>query len=64
MTSTNELMNHEWLKFVPQPNGSTEVHFAVDGFGDDIACRYWPVPGGNRDPWSYELEPLRGRGPP
>ncbi|WP_298938010.1 hypothetical protein [uncultured Ruegeria sp.] len=62
MTSTSDLMNHKRLAFVPQTDGSTEVRFDMNGFGDDIVCRYWPVAGPNRDPWSYELETIQGKG--
>jgi hypothetical protein len=62
MTSTNELMSHDRLEFVTMPDGSTEARFDMKGFGSDIICRYWPVTGGNRDPWSYELETLQGKG--
>ena len=62
MTSTNDLMSHDRLDFVPMQDGSTEVRFDMNGFGSDIVCRYWPVSGGNRDPWSYELEHLQGKG--
>ncbi len=62
MTSTNDLMSHDRLSFIPKQDGSTEVRFDMYGFGNDIICRYRPVAGPNRDPWSYELEPLQGRG--
>ena len=43
MTSTNDLMNHSRLSFVPQKDGSTHAIFAMNGWGTDVVCRFWEV---------------------
>lgn len=63
MTSTNDLMQHPRLTFVSQEDGSTEARYAMNGWGADIVCRYWPVQNhGKSDPWRYELESINGNG--
>jgi hypothetical protein len=62
MTTTNDLMTHPRLSFEPQQDGSTEARFAMNGWGADIICRYWPVSEPGRDPWAYELEAINGTG--
>lgn len=63
MTSTNDLMNHPRLSFVPQEDGSTHAIFAMNGWGADVVCRFWEVEKpGRSDPYRYELEQINGKG--
>ena len=64
MTARYELFNHPRLSFEAQPDGSTVARFAMNGWGADIVCRYWPVNKPGQDPWIYDLEPIEGAGGP
>ena len=63
MASTNDLMRHDRLAFVAHEDGSTHAVFDMQGWGNDVVCRYWKLENpGRSDPWRYELEMINGRG--
>ena len=63
MASTNDLVTHPRLSWEPREDGSTVARFDMQGWGNDILCRYWPEEcSKNRDPWSYSLESIEGKG--
>ena len=62
MTARYELFNHPRLSFEAQPDGSTVARFAMNGWGADIVCRYWPVNEPGHDPWIYDLGAIEGAG--
>ena len=49
------------ITIAPQDDGSTHVIFAMNSWGADVTCRYWPVENpGRSDPWRYELAAING----
>lgn len=65
MATTVETLNNPRISISKGADKITEIRYAMNGWGGDVICKYWQEPGatkGGRDPWTYQLEIIEGRG--
>lgn len=58
----SEALKHPRLSFEKSEDGTNTIRYAMQGWGDDVVCSYWRETKPNRDPWTYKLAWIEGKG--